>query len=431
MTECPIQQVDTTLQAGLQKAESADAEVHARNPNPLELPEIRPNVNGLEFDPIMAEALKLSSVTRINLPYGHDAPWMVSRAADIREITSDRRFSRAPLVDEVPIARLMPSFVPPPEVVQRQDDPKASDMRKAMGSGITHRQMMQLRPAVSKMVSKLLDAIADEPGPVDLFETFTGRLPLAVMAELTGIPESDCDDIRRWTRYLFSTREDQRELTLQAEHEIGGYSAGLVKARIENPGNDLLSHMIADSDDKFTFGELVGMTIQLICIGISPSNSLLSNIFYLLLTDDRLATVRKDPTKIDQSFDELCRFSPVIQGFGPPLVAATDVEFHGAAIKRGDTVVYSYTSGNRDPEAFDDPGELDISRRNVQHFTFGSGIHACVAEHFSKIIVSSSVRAFFTRFPVATLATEEIDWDNGTIWRFPVALPVSLHGNRD
>jgi cytochrome P450 len=398
-----------------------------RNPNPLGLPEIRPNVNGLEFDPTLAQALEETPVTRIYLPYGYEAPWMVSRAADIRAVTKDRRFSRAPLVDQVAPARLIPAFVPPPMVVQRQDDPKVSDMRAAMGSGINHRRMSQFRSVADGIVSRLLDDVANETGTVDLFDAFTGRLPLAVMAELIGIPDSDCANIRRWTQHLFSTREAEQELTAEAEHGLGEYSAGLVQARMENPGEDLLSRMIVNSGEKFTFDEFVGMTIQLICIGMAPSNALLSNILYLVLTDARLAELRQNPEKIDEYFDELCRFAPVIQGFGPPIVAMADIELGGVTIKPGEVVVYSYTSGNRDPEAFADPNELDLNRKNVDHFTFGSGIHACVAEHFSRLIVTSAVRAFFGRFPHAALADEVVDWNNGTIWRFPVALPVRLN----
>jgi cytochrome P450 len=428
MTECPVHHVEGPAASAGVAGPIADAHVE-RNANQAGLPEIRPNVNGLEFDPTLAQALELAPVTRINLPYGQDAPWLVSRAADIRKVTADRRFSRSPLVEEVPIARLMPSFVPPPSVVQRQDDPKVSDMREAMGAGLTYRRMRQFRPVADRIVSRLLDSVVDETEPVDLFETFTGRLPLTVMADLIGIPEEDCEDIRRWTRYLFSTRESERELTEEAEHALGAYAAGLVQARIHQPGNDLLSRMIADRGQSFDFGEFVGMTIQLICIGIAPSNALLSNIFFLLLTDQRLAAIREDPAQVGLCFDELCRFAPVIQGFGPPIVATTDVEIGGVQIKSGDAVVYSYTSGNRDPEEFERPDQLDLSRRNVNHFTFGSGIHACVAEHFSRLIVTSAVHAFFTRYPDATLtAPHEVDWDNGTIWRFPVALPVALRG---
>ncbi len=384
----------------------------------------------LEFDPTLARLLEQDPVSKVTLPYGHDGPWLVSRYADIKAVTNDKRLTRAPLGVEVEIPRLMPAFVPPRDAVQLKDAPKASDLREAMGRGITSRRMTTFRPVAQAIVTDLLDAVADEPGPVDLMAALTGRFPLDVMAHLIGIPPADLPAIRRWTSLMFSTRPEERESTLAAKQELGEYSASLVKARKTRPGNDLLSRMVADPDGKFTDGELIGMTVQMIAVGIAPSNSLLSNICYLLMTDDRLAAIRAEPRRIRAAFAELARFTPVIQGFGPPLVAAADLELGGVSIKSGDVLVYSYTSGNHDPRAFPDPDELDLDRPNVKHLTFGAGVHACVAQHFAKLVVTTAVEALLTRFPDVRLAvaTKDLDWDNGTIWRAPVRLPVVLRG---
>ncbi|MTD58358.1 cytochrome P450 [Amycolatopsis pithecellobii] len=393
-------------------------------------PEIRPNTNALEFDPTLATLLESAPVTRVTLPYGHDGPWLVSRYADIQAVTNDKRLSRAPLGKEVEIPRLMPAFVPPPDAVQLQDAPKASHLQEAMGMGITSRRMAKFRPVAEAIVGELLDRIAGEPGPVDLLEALTGRYPLDVMARLIGIPESDLADIRAWTRLMFSIRPEETEQTLAAKKALGEYSAGLVHARKDQPGNDLLSRIVADPDGKFSVGAMVGMTVQLIAVGIAPSNSLLSNICYQLLTDDRLAGIRADPGTIVEGFDELARFTPVIHGFGPPVVATTDLELGGVTIKRGEVLVYSYTSGNRDENAFPNPEEIDLHRKDAKHLTFGAGVHACVAQHFTKLVVTTAVQALLTRFPDVRLAVspDEVDWDNGTIWRGPAGLPVLLHG---
>ncbi|MFE3179227.1 cytochrome P450 [Amycolatopsis sp. NPDC059090] len=410
---------------------STPGPVPLRNTNAADLPEIRPNLNALEFDPMLAGFLRGRPVTRISLPYGHEGPWLVSRYADIQSITNDKRFTRAPLGTEVAIPRLMPAFVPPPEAVQLQDQPKASGLRKAMGKGITSRRMARFRPAAESMVAELLDRVAGEPGPVDLFDKLTGRFPLDVMARLIGIPETDRADLRRWTRLMFSTRPAEAELSLAAKKELGGYAATLVAERTENPGSDLLSRMVVGSGTEFSTGELIGMTVQMIAVGIAPSNALLSNICYFLLSGEPgFGELRENPESIDSGFDELARYTPVIQAFGPALVASTDLEIGGVPIKQGDAVVYSYTSGNHDSDTFTDPEVLDLDRNEGKHLTFGAGIHACVAQHFTRLVVTTAVRALLARFPSVRLAGDEegIDWDNGSIWRFPVALPVLLHG---
>jgi cytochrome P450 len=402
-----------------------------RNANPSGLPEVRPNNNALEFDPTLALLLREQPITRISLPYGHEGPWLVSRYDDIQSITQDKRLTRAPLAAEVAIPRLMPAFVPPPDAVQLQDKPKVTDLRKAMGKGVTSRRMTKFQPVAEEIVTGLLDEIADEVGAVDLFANLTGRYPLDLMARLIGIPDSDLADIRRWTRLMFSTRPGEVEQSIAAKKGLGGYAAGLVAARKAKPSGDLLSRIVNGSSQKFTDGQLIGMTVQLIAVGIAPSNALLSNICYLLLVDEPgIAGIKNDPDSIDDAFDELSRFTPVIQGFGPPLVASQDLEIGGAQIKRGEVIVYSYTSGNHDSATFSDPDVLDLDRREVKHLTFGAGIHACVAQHYTRLAVTTAVRALLTRFPSVRLAEDKqsIDWDNGSIWRFPVSLPVLLHG---
>jgi cytochrome P450 len=325
----------------------------------------------------------------------------------------------------------MPAFVPPPDAVQLKDQPKVSHLRKAMGKGITSRRMAKFRPVAEEMVTELLDGIADEPGTVDLYANFTGRFPLDVMARLIGIAESDCADIRQWTRWMFSTRPEETELSLAAKKGLGECAAGLVAARQAKPGKDLLSQIITGPGNKFTDGELIGMTVQLIAVGIAPSNALLSNICYLLLSGEPgLDRVRDNPDSIDDALDELSRFTPVIQGFGPPLVASKDLEIGGVQIKRGEVIVYSYTSGNHDAATFSEPDVLNVDRQEAKHLTFGAGIHACVAQHFTRLVVTTAVCGLLTRFPLVRLAEDKhrIDWDNGSIWRFPVAMPVRLHG---
>lgn len=160
--------------------------------------------------------------------------------------------------------------------------------------------------------------------------------------------------------------------------------------RQRQPGKDLLSRIVADPEGKFTANELVGMTVQLISIGIAPTNTLLTDIVYLLLTDDRLAPVRPDPTRIDDAFDDLCRYAPDHQRLGPGLVATTDVEVGGVTIPAGDVVSYSYSSGNHDPRRFPIRGARPETQ-GCQARELRRRVHACIAQHFSRLVVTTAV----------------------------------------
>jgi cytochrome P450 len=395
-------------------------------------PEIVANHCGLEFDPTLARLLEDEPVSRINIAYGAKTPWLVSRYDDIQAVTSDKRFSRAPFKSgELQISSLLPTFVPPPDAVQVQDEPKAGELRQAMAKGMTSRRMNAFRPTAERIINDLLDGMADLPGPVDLVSTLTGRYPLDLMAELIGIPEVDREQVRRWTRLLFSARPEEAEESAAAIHHLGSFASELVRQRQKAPGKDMLSRIVADPNTDFSSKELVGITVQLIAIGIAPTNALLTDIVYLLLTDERLGPVRDDPSRIDAAFDEVCRFAPVINGFGPGLVAKEDIEVGGVTIPAGDVVSYSYSSGNHDPRRFPQPENLDLGRKNVKHLNFGSGMYACIAEHFSRLVVSVVVQALFGQFPGIQMGIpgRELEWDNGTIWRCPSTLPVVLESS--
>jgi cytochrome P450 len=124
----------------------------------------------------------------------------------------------------------------------------------------------------------------------------------------------------------------------------------------------------------------------------------------------------------------MLRHIPFRQGAGIPRVATQDVELDGAVIAAGDFVHVSYLAANRDPAVYDRPDELDFDRTDSPpHMTFGNGFHRCLGPHLARMMLQESVGALLTRFPRLELAVapEQVAFNTVSIWRSPIALPVT------
>ncbi|GAA0358364.1 cytochrome P450 [Actinoallomurus spadix] len=393
---------------------------------PSPKPVIGQAIDGLELDADLAVLLEDAPITRITLPYG-DPAWLLSRYSDIQAVTNDSRFTRAALGVTVDPPRVTPTFIVPPDAVQRKDLPRSAMMRESIGKGINHRRMRAYSEVVQQVVEAAIDDLVRHGRPGDLIETVSSRVPLTVMGRLMDIPRPVLDDIRRWTTSLFSMEPERHEETAAAKKGLFGYLGGLLQERRAHPGGDMASRLIADSGG-LTDGEIITALGQLLAIGIAPTNALLGDILYAMLTrPGQVERFRSDPAGIPRFIEETARYTQVLVGFGPALVALEDVHFDGVTIAAGESVVYSYASGNRDPAVFERPAEFDDSRTGTKHLMFGAGQHACVGQHFSRLVFETVLTTLVTRLPGIELAVpeNEIRWDGRTIWRFPETLPVN------
>lgn len=391
-----------------------------------DLPLVGRPIAGLALDPGLADLLANAPVTRVAMPFGEPA-WLLSRYADIEAVTNDSRFSRAVLGVSVDPPRVTPSFIAPPGAVQRTDLPRSAMMREATGKGINFRQMRKYAGVVQEVVNDVVGELIRLGQPGDLIATVSSRVPLTVMGRLIDLPDPVLDDIRGWTTALFSIDPGQQATTAAAKQGLFGYLGRLLQERRENPGSDMASRLIAGSAD-LSDGEIITILGQLLAIGIAPTNALLGDILYAMLTrPDQVAAFRADPGTIGGFINETARYTQVLVGFAPALVAREDIDFEGVTIAAGESVVYSYASANRDPAAFDRPSEFDAARVGSKHLMFGAGQHACIGQHFSRMVWETVVATLVDRLPGLELAVAEQDirWDARTLWRFPEALPVT------
>jgi cytochrome P450 len=188
------------------------------------------------MDPIFAELRETEPVSRIRLPYGGEA-WLLTRHDDNRLLLTDRRFSRAAAVGEnVPRLTVEP---PGGSALAIMDPPEHTRLRKLVGLAFTSRRIELLRPRVQKLADELLTAMQQAGPPVDLVAAFALPLPITVIGELFGVPDSK----RYWfsslaSRLLSSTAYTRAEVG-EAVEQLSDYLAALIAERRTAPTDDL------------------------------------------------------------------------------------------------------------------------------------------------------------------------------------------------
>ncbi|MEU1817198.1 cytochrome P450 [Streptomyces roseifaciens] len=406
----------------------------------------------LEFDPFLARLRSEPPITRIPMPRGdgagdaaEDGPggsaapgaggpasaaWLVTGHRHVRAVTADRRFSRAALIGRG-LPPVTPDLVDHAESINLMDPPAHSRLRGLLAGAFGERQVEELRPRTRRTVEGLLDAMADHGSPADVSDWLAAPLPLNTVFELLDVPGPDRAPLRRWATAMMSPGTPDCAAAAEGKAGLRAYFAELTAARRRRPGSDLLSALAAVREDGefLDAREVAVMGMLLLVTGHNTSAHQISNIIYTLLTHpEQLARLRARPELLPAAVEELLRFIPYRQGVGIPRQATEDVELDGVTIRAGETVHVSYLAANRDELVYDRPDDLDLERQDAPaHLTFGHGTHHCLGAPLARMELQVAIGTLLTRFPDLRLAVpaEEVRWNTGSIWRFPLALPVA------
>jgi cytochrome P450 len=291
------------------------------------------------------------------------------------------------------------------------DAPKHTRLRRLVNSAFTPRRVQALRPRIEETVRGLLDACPVRE-PVDLLPAFAYPLPIIVICDLLGVPAEDRSRMQRLSTTVAQTGfgEEFKRAQQKAEEELHAYFTQLVTAKREQPGDDLLSALIAARDGEdgtLTESELVSTAFLLMFAGHKTTAYLIGNaVYHLLSQPQQLRAVREDPELIRAAVEELLRYDGSVES-ATFRYATEDVEYGGTLIPKGALVQIALNSANRDSRKFDAPDELDVRRPdNAQdaHLGFGHGSHYCLGAPLARLETQVALTLLFDRFPRMALA---------------------------
>ncbi|MEU8781473.1 cytochrome P450 [Streptomyces sp. NPDC048637] len=365
------------------------------------------DVTPLLDDPYAAYAALRDAgpVHRITGTDGHPA-WLVTRYDDVRRALADPRLS---LDKRHAAPGGYRGFALPPALdanLLNMDPPDHTRVRRLVVKAFTPGRVEALRAPARRTADELLDAMA-ERGRADLIADYAGPLPIAVICDLLGIPQRDRRDFLAWSDALITPDPSRPELMKEAIGAMLEFYTGLIAAKRAEPGDDLLSDLIAArddeaagaGDDRLTEDELTSLAFLLLFAGYENTVHLIGNAVLALLDHpDQLRQLQHNPAELPAAVEEFLRFD------GPYPVAIRrfpkeDVEIGGVRIPAGESVLLSIASANRDPARFPEPDVLDRGRDLSGHLAMGHGIHYCLAAPLARLEAVTALDALLSRFP--------------------------------
>jgi cytochrome P450 len=337
--------------------------------------------------------------------------WLLTRYDDCRSVLRDPRFERrfATSMDAVSGSwRTRPSTVSISRTMLMTDPPDHSRLRTRVSRSFTPRRVQELRPRVDELVAGLLDEFEADGGG-DFMDRIAFRLPVAVIGELLGMPAGDLprfrDPVLALTQCLeIPTTREKLDAADEAYEFCSSYLADLIARRRAEPTPDLVGALVADdADDALDDGELNDMLLLLFIAGFETTTNLIGNALVSFVEQpEQYDLLRSDPDLAANLAQELLRHDTPLQLANR--VATQDVEVGGVTIPAGDSVFLMLGAANRDPERYQAPDALDVTRTDVHPVSFGGGIHHCLGASLATLEIDALFREVARRYPSIDVA---------------------------
>ncbi|MER8221499.1 cytochrome P450 [Streptomyces sp. NPDC094143] len=345
--------------------------------------------------------------------------WLVPHHADVSALLRDRRLGRT--YQHRFTHEEFGRTPPPPEHepfhtlndhgMLDLEPPDHTRIRRLVSKAFTPRTVERLKPYVRGLADELAAALVEKGGG-DLLKDVAEPLPVAVIAEMLGIPESDRAPLRPWSAdicgmYELAPSQETAARAVRASAEFSDYLRGLIAARRKEPGEDLVSGLIAahDEGDRLTEQEMISTCVLLLNAGHEATVNATVNGWYALFRNPaQLELLRADHSLVPSAIEELMRYDTPLQLFERWVL--DEIEIAGTTIPRGAEIAMLFGSANHDPEVFADPGRLDLTRADNPHISFSAGIHYCIGAPLARIELAASMEALLEKAPTLRLAAE-------------------------
>jgi cytochrome P450 len=343
-----------------------------------------------------------------------DAPipfWGITKHAHVTEIgRSPESFLNGPLLVVNPLYRQMQDelpFVRPPTLIE-QDNPMHRESRKLIASRFTPRALKKIHADVDRIARKIVDELfLEQEGEIDFVEKISAPLPIAVIAWLLGVPESDWKLLFDWTNRMIGSEDPEYsdEGGNRAMVELFTYFAKLVEERRKSPKDDLIT-VFANAEvggRKLEMLEVLSWCQIIVVAGNETTrNATTGGMLALIEHPEERRRLQADPSLLKSGIEEIVRWTSPIIHFAR--TAARDVDFHGQRLRKDDVVALFYPSANRDEDVFDDPYRFDVGRSPNRHLGFGVGEHFCAGAHVARLELEMAYRYLLPRLEEVELA---------------------------
>jgi cytochrome P450 monooxygenase len=279
------------------------------------------------------------------------------------------------------------------------DPPDHDRFRRALIPEFSVRRVRAMRPAIQRTVDELIDAMLAAGNTADLVADFALPVPSLVISSLLGVPAIDRNFFEGRTRTLVAIRSSTEEQRRAAATELLRYISRLIRIKLQWPGDDMTTRLLADG--VLSPQELSGVLMLLLIAGHeTTANNIGLGVTTLLMNPQWQGDERaiEEVLRLHSVADLVCL-----------RVAVEDVEIAGQLIRAGEGIVPLIAAANHDPAVFECPHVFNPARTDRQHVAFGYGVHQCLGQNLVRTEMEVAFRTLFERIPTLELAAPPSD----------------------
>lgn len=371
----------------------------------LQLPFPRPNV--LDLAPLYEVLRREAPVAPVTTPAG-DPAWLVTRYDEVRTLLSDKRFGRSHPEPERASRVSTAAVQDGPTGNYETEEADHARMRRLLTPAFSAKRMRMLTDHVQELVDGYLDQLIAERESGDVVDLHSGLafpLPVAVICQLLGVPESDREHFHSLSSRMATLATDDDPH--RAREEFNSYMTGLAESKRDDLGEDVISDLVRaqDGDETYDYGEMIRLCVGLLFAGHETTvNRIGLGVLFLLTRPEHWKALTADPSgRVNRTVEEIMRLGAP-GDLGLLRYAHTDVEIGDVTIRRGEAVILSVNAANRDETAYADAEAFDPDREERTHLGFGHGAHFCIGASLARTELRIVFETLAQRLPDLRLA---------------------------
>ncbi|WP_156686188.1 cytochrome P450 [Mycobacterium sp. Marseille-P9652] len=293
------------------------------------------------------------------------------------------------------------------------DDPLHRDVRKIGADWFRPKAMRDLKIRVDELAKLYVDRMAEKGPECDFVQEIAVNYPLYVILSLLGLPESDFPRMLKLTQEMFGgdDAEFQRGGTTEEQYAVlldfFNYFTALTASRREHPTEDLASAIANAKINGEPLSDMDTVSYYVIVASAghdTTSAGIAGGMLALLENPGELARLQNDLGLMGTAVEEMIRCAVPVKEF--MRTAQADTEVRGVPIAKGESVLLSYVSANRDEDVFSDPMRFDVGRDPNKHLSFGYGVHFCLGAALARMEMNSLFSELVPRINSIELAGE-------------------------